>query len=170
MLRYGDDDPRNTIVAPLAPGKSVSIFGSAVNFTRYFGTTYSDQPIEIVFAFSNEEVVLVPAGNRIDMINPMSKASVTADDRLPEEIRGVFPVVKGLRDATDEDLAGLNYDGIAQSTKYQPGQVNELVVTKAPIGDKQLVTIYGSALQVAVRNIGDKAIEQLRVFVRGSVF
>jgi hypothetical protein len=148
----------------------VAVYGSSVNFTRYFGTTYSDQPLEISFAFSNEEVAVVPIANQVEAENPMTRELVVADDRLPADIRGAFPVVNGLREATDEDLPDLNYDGLALINLYKPGEVVDLVVKKPPSGEKGLVTIYGSALRIVVRNVGDKALGACRVFVRGSVF
>jgi len=148
----------------------MAIYGSAVNFTRYYGTTYSDQPLEITFAFSNEEVAVVPVANQVQVASPMTHEIVAADDRLPKNIRGAFPVVGGLREVTDEDLPELNYDGVALVNMYRPGEVIDLVTLKPPTGDKGLITIYGSALRIVVKNTGEKALGACRVFVRGSVF
>jgi len=165
VLWYGKGDPRNTLAKPLKPGESVSIYGSAVNFTRYLGTTYSDQPLEISFAFGNEEVVLVPLGHLVEAENPMTHETILADDRLPADIRGAFPVVNGLREATDEDLPSLNYDGVALVINYQPGKEG-----KPAIGDKGTITIYGSVLRITVKNVGSAATSSVRHYTRASVF
>lgn len=40
----------------LAPGEVFTAFHSAQNFTRFYGTVACDQPLEVTFAFSNDEV------------------------------------------------------------------------------------------------------------------
>jgi len=199
VLWYAPGDPRNTLddirwrsgvrfhVAdqPIQSGESISLYGSAVNFTRYYGTTSADVPLELTFAFSNEERVLVPSGVLVSGTHPMTGKTVMVDSRLPGDVCGAFPVdpldpepsawptrkveglewpVRGIRDATDEDLPHLNYDGIALVSQYRPAAEG-----KPAVGDKTLVTIYGSALKVTVKNTGDRA-GSVRVFVRGSVF
>jgi hypothetical protein len=63
---------------------------------------------------------------------------------------------------TDDVLPKLNYDGEALKQLYDPNK-------QAATG-KYFVTIFGRWLRVEVKNVGDKATEMLRVYVRGSVF
>ena len=46
----------NLLREPLKPGETVRFFHEAQNFTRFFGTLASDQPLQITCAFSNDEV------------------------------------------------------------------------------------------------------------------
>jgi hypothetical protein len=46
----------NLITEPLEAGKSVTGFHSAQNFTRFYGSIACDQPLEVTFSFSNDEV------------------------------------------------------------------------------------------------------------------
>lgn len=46
----------NRMTAPLVPGTSFVAFHEAQNFTRFYGSIFSDQPLEISFDFSNDEV------------------------------------------------------------------------------------------------------------------
>lgn len=45
----------NRFALPIDPGKSVTSHQDAQNFTRFYGTIASDQPLEVTFSFSNEE-------------------------------------------------------------------------------------------------------------------
>jgi hypothetical protein len=45
----------NLMIAPLAPGASVVAYHSAQDFTRFFGSIASDQPMDAEFHFSNDE-------------------------------------------------------------------------------------------------------------------
>ena len=49
-------DRLNKMTAPLKPGESVVQYHDAQGFTRFMGTMYSDQPLEVEVAFSNDEV------------------------------------------------------------------------------------------------------------------
>ncbi len=40
----------------IEPGKSVVAYQDAQNFTRFYGSIACDQPLEVTFSFSNEEV------------------------------------------------------------------------------------------------------------------
>lgn len=62
----------------------------------------------------------------------------------------------------DDTLPKLNYDAEALKQLYDPA--------KQGATGKYFVTIFGRWLRVEVKNVGDKATERLRVFVRGSVF
>jgi hypothetical protein len=169
VLWYGDGDRRNTLAAPLGVGESVAVYASAQNFTRFLGSVACDQPLEVTFAFSNEERVPVTAwtavgGNPAVLIEQGGRyrqdQRPVLDSKLPADIREYYPADQlGLREITDEDLPDLHYDAVAQVMKYQPG------------GDgKYLVTIYGAWLRVQVTNKGDGAPTFLRLFCRGSVF
>lgn len=46
----------NLLKAPIEPGKSVVAYHSAQNFTRFYGSLACDQPLEVCFTFSNDEV------------------------------------------------------------------------------------------------------------------
>ncbi len=46
----------NKLRAPLAPGETLRFYCEAQNFTRFFGSIASDQQIEVVCSFSNDEV------------------------------------------------------------------------------------------------------------------
>lgn len=165
---YGKDDPRSATLdvfgsqalkSPPAPGKEILLHGCAQNFTRFYSTLHADQPVKVTYAFSNEDRVLVP---RPDPPNP----SPAHDKRLPEKIRKYYPIdVRGRREITDEDLPGLNYDGVAMVQNYKPASEG-----KPAVGDKALVTIYGRWLRVVVANMGEKPVGQLRFYLRASVF
>jgi hypothetical protein len=45
----------NRFEKPLEPGATVSAYHDAQPFTRFYGSVASDQPLEMVLAFSNEE-------------------------------------------------------------------------------------------------------------------
>lgn len=116
----------NRFEKPLEPGQTVVGYQEAQNFTRFYGSIASDQPLEVTFTFSNDEVA--PDGHWV----------------------------------TDENISRLNYDAEALRQLYDPAK-------QAQTG-KYFVTIYGRWLKVEVKNTGKQATEQLRVFVRGSVF
>lgn len=63
---------------------------------------------------------------------------------------------------TDEGMPALNYDGEALKVSYDP--------TKQSATGKFVVTIYGRWLRVEIKNVGDKAAQIMRMYVRGSVF
>jgi len=136
-----------------------------VGFTRYYGTCFADVPLEVVFAFSNEDTVAVPDARLAQAKNPMNGGVVVADGRLPESIRGVFPVTNRIRETTEEDLRDLHYDGIALVSNYLPAKEG-----KPAVGRTCLVTIYGCALSVTVRNVGTVPLSECRFHLRGSVF
>lgn len=46
----------NRFREPLPPKKSVVAYHEAQNFTRFYGSIYADQPLEVTFSFSNDEV------------------------------------------------------------------------------------------------------------------
>lgn len=46
----------NLFDQPIEPYKSVVAYQDAQNFTRFYGSIASDQPLEVTFTFSNEEV------------------------------------------------------------------------------------------------------------------
>lgn len=46
----------NRFNKPLEPGDVVVAHQEAQNFTRFFGSIYSDQKLEVTFSFSNDEV------------------------------------------------------------------------------------------------------------------
>lgn len=46
----------NLLKEPLPPNKEVSAYHSAQNFTRFYGSLYADQPLEMTASFSNDEV------------------------------------------------------------------------------------------------------------------
>lgn len=48
--------PLNRFEVPLEPGKTFVGYQDAQNFTRFYGSIASDQPLEVTFSFSNEEV------------------------------------------------------------------------------------------------------------------
>ncbi len=112
--------------APIEPGKSVVAYQDAQNFTRFYGSIACDQPLEVTFSFSNEEV-----------------------DGLGEPV-------------SDETIAHLHYDAEALKQLYDP--------TKQGPSGKYFVTIFGRWLRVEVKNVGKATTQNLRVFVRGSVF
>jgi hypothetical protein len=45
----------NRFDKPLEPGQAVVAYQDGQNFTRFYGTIASDQPLEVTFCFSNEE-------------------------------------------------------------------------------------------------------------------
>ena len=63
---------------------------------------------------------------------------------------------------TDENISKLHYDGEALRHLYDPKKHSGTC--------KYFVSTYGRWLRVEVKNVGDKAIEQIRVYVNGSVF
>ena len=176
-LWYGPEDPRNNIARPLVSNEGVVLYGVSQNFTRFYGTVYSDQPLTVTFAFSNEEYVLVDPSNQISVsseddcirdaiIKPAGDPPWRFDKRLPDRVKYAFPVsASGMREITDEDLPNIPYDGIAQVINYVPPTDG-----KPAVGDKFLVTIYGSILRVRVLNTGGASASKLRVIVRASVF
>lgn len=113
------------MVYALQPGASFVAYHSAQNFTRFYGSIAADQPLEVTFTFSNDEVA--PDGHYV----------------------------------TDENMSQLFYDAEALKKAYVPD--------KPQLGG-YLVTIYGRWLKVEVKNTGPKAVENMRVYVRGSVF
>ena len=163
---YGPDDPRNTMKDPLR--EYVVLHGVAQNFTRFYGTVFADVPLDLTFSFSNEERVVVPQPRQADNV-ALAKFHADAprlDERLPKDVREFYLVdERGTREVTDEDLADLNYDGIALVSKYEPAAAG-----KPAVGDKFLVTIYGRFLRVRIDNRGTVAAKNMRVFVRASVF
>lgn len=46
----------NQLKAPLEPNKSVTFYHEAQNFTRFFGSLFSEQSLELACSFSNDEV------------------------------------------------------------------------------------------------------------------
>lgn len=46
----------NRFRKPIKPGGSVVAYQEAQNFTRFYGSIASDQPLEVAFTFSNDEV------------------------------------------------------------------------------------------------------------------
>lgn len=46
----------NRFKDPIEPGKSVFAYQDAQNFTRFYGSIASDQPLEVICSFSNDEV------------------------------------------------------------------------------------------------------------------
>jgi|HubBroStandDraft_5_1064220.scaffolds.fasta_scaffold917426_1 hypothetical protein len=46
----------NLFDEPIEPGKAVVAYQDAQNFTRFYGSIACDQPLEVTFAFSNDEV------------------------------------------------------------------------------------------------------------------
>lgn len=46
----------NRFSLPIGPGKSAISHQDAQNFTRFYGTIAADQPLEVTFSFSNDEV------------------------------------------------------------------------------------------------------------------
>lgn len=63
---------------------------------------------------------------------------------------------------TDDNLKDLHYDAIESVKPYDPKRTKET--------GKFFTIIYGRWLRVTVKNVGDKPIEWMRVYVRGSVF
>lgn len=116
----------NSFKEPIEPGASVVGYHDAQPFTRFYGTVASDQPLEVIISFSNDEV--------------------DADGHW----------------VTDDNVDTLNYDGEALRLAYDPD--------KPAQSGKFFVTIYGRFLRVVVKNVGDHPTEELRVYVRGSVF
>lgn len=66
------------------------------------------------------------------------------------------------RSISDENIAKLHYDAEALRQLYDPKK-------QGPSG-KYFVTIFGHWIRVEVKNAGDAPTQQLRVYVRGSVF
>jgi hypothetical protein len=62
----------------------------------------------------------------------------------------------------DDNIRKLNYDAEALKQFYDPKK-------QGPTG-KFFATIFGHWIRVEVKNVGEKPTEQLRVYVRGSVF
>jgi hypothetical protein len=60
-------DPLNRATEPLEPGKTVVAYHEAQNFTRFYGSIAADQPLEVVFSFSNDEVS--PSGDWVTDAN-----------------------------------------------------------------------------------------------------
>lgn len=56
FLNQPEFDRLNRMEAPLEPGKSFVGYHEAQNFTRFYGSIASDQPLEVTFSFSNDEV------------------------------------------------------------------------------------------------------------------
>lgn len=150
-LWFGQGDPRNTLFEPLAAKGTAVLWGSAVNFTRYYGSIHSDQPVEVAFDFAGDSKVLVQ--------KPGILGDLEVDQSLPENIRHFYPARNGLRDVTDEDLKALHYDARAIE-----------VSCKANSSAKFVVTIYGLYLRVTARNLGESPAHSLRLYVFGSVF
>lgn len=116
----------NRFKKALEPGEIVVGYQEAQNFTRFYGSIASDQPLEVTFTFSNDEVA--PDGHWV----------------------------------TDENIDKLHYDAEALKQLYEP--------TKQAQTGKYFVTIFGRWLEVKVKNAGKAPTNELRVFVRGSVF
>ncbi len=53
----------NRFEEPLQAGKTVVAYHEAQNFTRFYGSVASDQPLEVTFSFSNDEVA--PDGTHV---------------------------------------------------------------------------------------------------------
>jgi len=100
---------------------------AAQPFTKFYGTLFSSQPLEVEFHFANN-VVNAQGG----------------------------PIV-------DEDLPKLNYDGTALKFTYDKEDPKKNK-------DAFMVIIHGSWLRVRFKHLGKDPIEELRLFVRGSVF
>jgi hypothetical protein len=66
------------------------------------------------------------------------------------------------RHISDGNLHALHYDAEALKQLYDPKK-------QGPTG-KYFVTIFGHWIRVEIKNVGEKPTEQLRVYVRGSVF
>ena len=56
FLSYPRFSSVNLLIAPLPAGETVRFYHEAQNFTRFFGSFASDQPLELVCSFSNDEV------------------------------------------------------------------------------------------------------------------
>lgn len=63
---------------------------------------------------------------------------------------------------TDDNVHRLNYDAEALSLAYDPEKQRQT--------GKFFVTIYGRFLRVQIKNVGEAPTEELRAWVRGSVF
>jgi hypothetical protein len=116
----------NRFEVPIEAGKAAVSYQDAQNFTRIYGTIAADQPLEVVFSFSNEET----------------------------DAQGRY--------ITDDNVAGLHYDGEALKQLYDPAKQGQT--------GKYFVMIYGRWMRVEVKNVGDAPTRVLRIFVRGSVF
>ncbi len=49
-------DDLNLAVGPLKNGESLFAYHEAQNFTKIYGSVFADQPLEVTFSFSNDEV------------------------------------------------------------------------------------------------------------------
>ncbi len=116
----------NRFEEPIEPGESVVAHHDAQPFTRFYGTVFCDQPLEVTLAFSNDDV--------------------NADGRV----------------VGDDNIDQLHYDGEALKQLYDPQK-------QGPTG-KFFVTIYGRFIRVEIKNTGDAPTQELRAYVRGSVF
>lgn len=56
FLNHPRFDRINLVKEPLPAGATVVAHHSAQNFTRFYGSIKCDQPLEILFEFSNDEV------------------------------------------------------------------------------------------------------------------
>lgn len=149
---YGPDDPRNKGKPP-AVGESVVLYGHAVNFTRYYGSIFCSQPLVLSMDFASD-LKVAP----IDP-DPVFQGR-TFDLALDHSFRKLFPVEDGLREITDEDLPGLNYDARTPEIKYSPEQG----------GLKFFQIIYGTYLRLTLTHKGTEPITALRFACCCSVF
>lgn len=157
LVCYGPGDPRTT-AKPLAPGDELVEYRHAVNFTRFYGSVYAPEPLEVAVWFANDQMVKA--------IAPYTTASGVVFDRaIDPGHQKYFPVKNELRIITDEDLPRLHYDALGTRVKYVPPTAD-----KDPIGDKVIVTIYGVYMKLSVRNTSAKTIDNYRVTICGSVF
>lgn len=63
FLNHPSFDEINLAKEPLAPGETLTAYHSAQNFTRFYGSIASDQPLEVTCDFSNDEVA--PTGDYV---------------------------------------------------------------------------------------------------------
>jgi hypothetical protein len=89
----GEGDIRNTMGVPLGPGETITGFASAINFTRFYGSIFADQPLQLVLSFGNDE-----------------------DHALPDPR---YPDTEELQDLTDP--ADAHYDVVAQEVMSEGG-------------------------------------------------
>lgn len=149
VLWFGAGDPRNTLHEPLAPGASAYMYGSSTNFTRFFGSAFCDQVIDVSFDFAN------------DFRMPLRVPDGKLDLSLPSDLRELYAADEvGLREITDEDLPYLYYDAKAL----------DILGHKAGTPKGMFVPIYGMYLRVTVTNRGEVPVSALRVVTVCSVF
>lgn len=83
----------NLFKTPIDPGASVVAFHDAQPFTRFYGSAFSDQSLEITLSFSNDEVTSdghwVTDGN-IDQLNYDAEALRQIYDPTKQGTSGKF--------------------------------------------------------------------------------